>query len=313
MPSRARATPPRTVATPLVRAFGREFARAGGLLSPDYLESGLSLGEARCLYEIGRSSGIELSAVAERVDLDLGYVSRAVSRLAARKLVTKRVAARDSRARSVVLTAKGKRHMAALDRQANVRLDRWLAATPAPALAQLSRGLSAFLGTTARDTAEPVVLRDPRPGEIGHQIARHGQIYTSEFGYPEIFEGYVTQAFGNFMASFAPPRDRFFIAERAGEVIGSIASKGLADRTAQLRFLIVEAAARGLGLGRQLVGRVLEHARSCGDRRVVLETASDLTAARTLYTSLGFVKVAEVHDEPWLPRGVVSERWLLEL
>lgn len=312
MPRQVAAVPASTPATPLVRAFGREFARAGGLLSPDYLESGLSLSEARCLYEIGHASDIELSEVAERVDLDLGYVSRAVSRLAARKLVTKQVAARDSRARSIVLTAKGKRQLVALDRHANARLDRWLAGAPAPALAQLAGGLSAFLGRT-HDAHAPVVMRDLRPGELGHQIARHGQIYTGEFGYPAIFEGYVVQAFAGFMASFAPPRDRFFIAERAGEIIGSIASKGLPDHTAQLRFLIVEASARGLGLGRQLVGGVLEHARACGDRRVVLDTASDLTAARTLYTSFGFVKVAEVADEPWLPAGVLSERWHLDL
>src|SRR5262245_17910561 len=47
-------------AIPLVRAFSRELARAGGLLSPDYLASGMSLGEARCLYDLGHSDGLEI-------------------------------------------------------------------------------------------------------------------------------------------------------------------------------------------------------------------------------------------------------------
>ncbi|HKA89993.1 MAG TPA: helix-turn-helix domain-containing protein, partial [Haliangiales bacterium] len=83
----------------LVRAFSRELARAGGLLSPDYLESGLSLGEARCLYELGAPGGRTVSALAEGLGLDLGYVSRVVSRLAAQGLATKRAEAGDARAR----------------------------------------------------------------------------------------------------------------------------------------------------------------------------------------------------------------------
>src|ERR1043165_3652826 len=101
-------SPAAQVATPLVRAFSREIARVGGLLSPDFLSSGMSLGEARCLYELGHGDGLERAAPGRRLDLDLGYVSRAVSRLAARRLVTKRVAASDARARSVVVTRKGR-------------------------------------------------------------------------------------------------------------------------------------------------------------------------------------------------------------
>ncbi|HEX8115541.1 MAG TPA: GNAT family N-acetyltransferase, partial [Kofleriaceae bacterium] len=115
------------------------------------------------------------------------------------------------------------------------------------------------------------------------------------------------------LAGFSPPRDRIFIAERAGRFIGSIASKGLPDATAQLRFLIVEADARGHGLGRRLVRSVIDHARRMGERRIVLDTASDLTAARALYADHGFHLTARTPGEPFLPRGVASERWELAL
>src|SRR5262249_54004809 len=133
-------------ATPLVRAFSRELARAGGLLSPDYLASGMSLGEARCLYELGHSDGFELSALAGKLDLDLGYVSRAVSRLAQRGLVSKRVGAADARARRIVITQKGKRQLAAIEKRANVRLDAWLASKPRPVVDGLAGSLRAFFG-----------------------------------------------------------------------------------------------------------------------------------------------------------------------
>jgi len=296
-------------ATPLVRAFSRELARAGGLLSPEYLASGLSLGEVRCLYELGHTDGFEISTLADHLDLDVGYVSRVVSRLASRGLLSKRVESRDARARSIVITAKGRVRLAALDGHANRRLAAWLATKPAAAVDELVGGLRAFVG----GAGGRVVVRGPRPGSIGHIIARHGEIYGSEFGYPEVFEGYVVQAFGAFMAGFAPPRDRIFIAERGGRFLGSIAVKGLPKATAQLRFLLVEREARGLGLGRRLVRGVIDHARASGERRIVLDTASDLDAARGLYAAHGFRKIAETAGEPWLPRGVLSERWRLDL
>src|SRR4051794_11793468 len=131
-------------ATPLLRALSRELARVGGLLSPEYLSSGMSLGEARCLYELGHGDGFDLSALAEQLDLDLGYVSRAVSRLVARRLVTKRVAAGDARARTIVVTARGRAVIATLDAHANQRLDGWLAGKPRPAVDSLVDGLAAM-------------------------------------------------------------------------------------------------------------------------------------------------------------------------
>jgi DNA-binding MarR family transcriptional regulator/ribosomal protein S18 acetylase RimI-like enzyme len=294
---------------PLVRAFGRELARVGGLLSPDFLSSGMSLGEARCLYELGHADGLELSVLAERLDLDLGYVSRAVSRLAARRLVTKRVARSDARARSIVVTRRGLAQIAALALRTDRRLGAWLASKPRPAVDRVVGGLAAMYGTGG----DRIAIRAPRPGEIGHIIARHGEFYVAELGYPPVFERYVVQAFADFATSFAPPRDRIFVAELGGRFVGSIASKGLADATAQLRFLLVEPDARGRGLGRRLVRRVIDHARRSGDRHIVLDTASDLAAARSIYAAHGFRRTASVAGEPFLPRGVASERWELAL
>ncbi len=328
MPSRPRSLAPAVAAVPLVRAFSRELTRAGGLLSPDYLASGLTVGEARCLYELGHADGLALSALAERLDLDLGYVSRMVSRLAERGLLSKRIGAHDARARSLIVTARGARHLAVLDDHANQRLTAWLATRPAVAVDQLAHGLRAFAEparatsaatSPAASSATPaparagVVIRGPRPGSIGRIIARHGELYVGDLGYPAVFEHYVVQAFSGFLASFAPPRDRIFIAERDGQLVGSIAVKGLPRRVAQLRFLFVEPEARGLGIGRRLVRRVLDHARATGARRIILETASDLDAARAIYAAHGFARTARHAGERWLPAGVDSERWELAL
>ncbi len=301
-------TAPAFAATPLLRALSRELARAGGLLSPDYLESGLSLGEARCVYELGQENGLALTALAERLELDLGYVSRVVSRLAGRGLATKRAGLSDGRSRTVQLTRKGRAQLARLDRQANERFDALVARKPASAVESLVVGLQGWMLTQA---SVDVVLRNPRPGEIGRIITRHAELYAA-LGYPPEFERYVVDAFGDFVRDFAPPRDQIVVADRAGRMLGSIAVKGLAHATAQLRFLFVEPDARRLGLGHRLVRHVIEHARANAERRIVLDTASDLAAARALYREHGFRRTATA-AAAFLPRGVRSERWALEL
>src|SRR5262249_16899734 len=194
----------------------------------------------------------------EGLGLDLGYVSGVVSRLAAQGLATKRAEAGDARARRVELTRRGRAHLARLGERADRRIDDWLRPKPPGAVAGLLDGLRAFLGPGD----EPAEIRDARAGDIGRIIARPAEIYAAEFGYPPFFEGYVVEAFASFMKDYAPPRDRILVAERAGRFLGSVAVKGLARATAQLRFLLVEREARGLGLGRRLVAAVVDHARA---------------------------------------------------
>jgi ribosomal protein S18 acetylase RimI-like enzyme len=230
-----------------------------------------------------------------------------VSRLATRGLIAKRASPGDARARAAQITAKGKARLAVLDRDTNRRLTAWLASKPAAAVGELVGALHGLYGASAR-----VVLRGPRPGTIGHIIARHAEIYTSEFGYRPEFEAYVVEACHEFLREFSPPRDRVVVAERAGRFLGSVAVKGLADQTSQLRFLILDREARGLGIGRRLVRCAVDHARAMGDRRMMLETASDLTAARALYAAHGFRQVSRIR-QAFLPAGVYRETWELDL
>jgi DNA-binding MarR family transcriptional regulator/ribosomal protein S18 acetylase RimI-like enzyme len=300
------------IPTELVRAFGREFARAGGLLSPDYLESGLSLGEARCLYELGQVDELTPSELAERLKLDLGYVSRVLKRMVACGFARKH-RGRDGRVRRVRLTVAGKNRLASLGRRADTRLAAWLKSKPAESIAELERGIGVFLGGGVGRGSAAALIRAARPGEIGQIIARHGELYVSELGYPESFEGYVVEAFAKFLRTFAPPGDCILVAERAGRFAGSVAAKVVSRRTVQLRFLLVEPTERGAGLGRRLVQAVLEHARAMDARRVVLDTASDLAAARALYEATGFRRTRSVRGAPWLRPETLSEHWELRL
>ena len=84
------------------------------------------------------------------------------------------------------------------------------------------------------------------------------------------------------------PGGRLFFAVSAGVTVGCCALLALAPGEFEVAKMAVAEAARGAGIGRRLLQRVIDAARDAGARRLYLETNRKLAPAVRLYESLGF-------------------------
>lgn len=110
-----------------------------------------------------------------------------------------------------------------------------------------------------------------------------------------------------------PDRESAWVAEVDGARAGCIfCVAGDETSTAKLRILLVDPAARGLGLGTRLVDECLRFAKAAGYARITLWTNDVLEAARRIYQAAGFelVAVAEHHS---FGHDLVGQHWNLEL
>lgn len=165
-----------------------------------------------------------------------------------------------------------------------------------------------------------ITLTPPEPGDAGWVVSRHGAIYAAEYGWDGRFEAMVARICADFIERFDAAQEACWIARRGAERLGCVfvvkarddASGEVIPGVAQLRMLIVEPAARGLGLGHRLVQTCEAFARERGYRQMRLWTNNVLDAARHIYESRGW---RLVRSEPHHSFGhtMVGEFWELEL
>ncbi len=95
---------------------------------------------------------------------------------------------------------------------------------------------------------------------------------------------------------FYPPAERFYLAEYGGDVAGVGCLKKLEDGVGELQRMYVPPRFRGKGIGRAILNRLIDDARSIGYRRLKLESLEFLEAAHTLYRSVGFHEIDPYAD-----------------
>lgn len=296
-----------------LRVFNRFYTRRIGVLDEHHLQTPYSLAEARVLYELSRGEETTATEIARELGLDGGYLSRILRRFERKGLIERSRSKDDARRALLRLTARGKRAFAPLEARTR----------------EVARGILQPLSESERDrllagmhsiesilqgepAAGAVTLRTHRYGDMSWIVARQIEVYAAEYGWRERFEYLMIQIAADILKNFDPARERIWIAERGGVRVGSVCVVAESKSVARLRLLLVEAGARGSGLGRALVQECIQFARAAGYRTMVLWTQDVLHAARGIYQHAGFrLTGKKKHRDFGVP--LVGETWELDL
>jgi DNA-binding MarR family transcriptional regulator/N-acetylglutamate synthase-like GNAT family acetyltransferase len=285
-----------------------------GILREGYLGSSLPLTKVRVLYEIANRKKTTASELSRELALDPGYLSRIIKDYSSKNMIQRSRSTFDCRESFLRLTKYGRKTFATLNDRAQTEISDLLRTIPASDQKRLIEAMDAIehvFHPTGRDKT-PYILRDPRPGDFGWVVHRHGTLYAEEYGWNEEFEALVSKIVAHFIEHFDSKRERFWIAERSGEIVGCVCLVKKSTKVAQLRLLLVEPDARGIGIGRRLVQECTIFAKEAGYRKITLWTNSVLLAARNVYQKEGYeLKRKERHN--MFGHDLVGETWDLEL
>ena len=272
-----------------VRAFNRFYTNTIGLLRGKYLGTPYSLTEARILFELAQRDASEVTDLRRTVDIDAGYLSRILARFESDGLIIRQRSAADGRRQVISLTGNGGSVVAGLDgRSADQTRDLLTAVRDDDrhGLLDAMRVITDVLSESPQPRG--YLLRPPEPGELGWVVQRHGALYAEQFGWDETFEALVARIVADYVDHRDTDREAAWIAEVDGRPAGCVFCVRKDDGTAQLRMLLVEPWARGLGIGSRLVEEVLRFARRAGYSDITLWTNDVLARARRIYQRAGF-------------------------
>ncbi len=298
-----------------MRRFNRFYTQKIGVLSEGLLNSRFTLTEARLLYELAHRDHPTATELGRDLGLDAGYLSRILAGFEQKKLLKRTNSKTDGRRYHLSLTEKGRNAFAPLNEGSRAEVAALLEpmlSVDRDRLVHAMETIETMLGDRSAEASPPYILRDPKPGDFSLILHRQTRVYVEEYGWDAAFEAMAGEIMVAFAKNFDPKRERCWVAERGGAVVGSIFLVKQTDDVAKLRMLYVDAAARGLGLGKRLVEECIAQARAFGYKRMTLWTNDILTAARHIYIAQGFKLVKEERHHSF-GKDLVGQTWELDL
>ncbi|HKW10203.1 MAG TPA: bifunctional helix-turn-helix transcriptional regulator/GNAT family N-acetyltransferase [Gemmatimonadaceae bacterium] len=297
-----------------VRQFNRFYTRQIGALNREFLDSEFSLTDVRVLYELRHHDRLTASVLGQTLALDAAYLSRILREFERKGLLVKSPSKADRRETHLRLSATGRKVFDAIEARQQVAVADMLRALAGDEQRHIVESMQRIerLLDRAGPTEPSYTLREPRPGDIGWIVHRHGALYHEEYDWDEQFEVLVAEIAADFAKHHDPRRERCWVAEYQGEIVGSIFCVEKSKTVAKLRLLYVEPSARHLGIGTRLVDECIRFARKAGYRKMTLWTQSLLSAARRVYERAGFKLV---HEESHHSFGadLVAQTWEMRL
>lgn len=114
------------------------------------------------------------------------------------------------------------------------------------------------------------------------------------------------------LGKFMPPDGRLLLAQNNNFVAGCVCLKKLNSSIGEVKRLYVKPAFRGKGMGKMLVGKLLEESREIGYESIRLDSTRYMVNAHDLYRSFGFQEIAP-YPESEIPKEYHAHWIFMEL
>ncbi|MEQ9405776.1 MAG: helix-turn-helix domain-containing GNAT family N-acetyltransferase [Cyclobacteriaceae bacterium] len=275
-----------------IRAFNRFYTNVISILDQSVLKSGYSLAEARILYEISQQKPCSARQVMDSLTIDEGYLSRILSKLGANGLIRKVRSSTDKRQYQLELTNMGEDEVKRLDGISSEHTEKLVENLSESQISELTGSMNRIKDVLSsypnKPKLEEIEIRTAyKSGDPGYMIYMHGLFY--QFG--SFFEAYVAETLADFYKTFDPEKERVWIAEYRGKMIGTIVLKNT-DGMAQLRYFLIDPEFRGIGLGKKLMDQFMAFMKDAGYTTSFLLTEKQLETAVELYKRYGYQYVS---------------------
>lgn len=298
-----------------IREFNRFYTRKIGVLREDLLHSKFSLTESRIIYELAHNETKTASDLCKELGLDPGYISRILKRFEKKGLINRVNSEDDGRSRIIQLTPNGLKEFEVLNSRSNEEIEDILSDLPNEEQRKLLQAMNTIETLLNKNLkfSEPFFLRSFESGDMGWVVHRHGVLYREEYGWNEDFEALVAEIVSDFIKNYDPQKERCWIAEMNGEIVGSVFLVKKSEKVGKLRLLLVEPKARGFGLGTKLVEECIRFAKRVGYEEITLWTNSVLVEARHIYKKAGFKLTETEEKKKNFGHELIGETWELQL
>lgn len=154
---------------------------------------------------------------------------------------------------------------------------------------------------------EKVRIRPYKPGDPSLVCYFYYKLYEQQYRFNGSVEKYFIKGMGELFDR--PGESQLWVAERAGEIVGSIAVVKREGHAAQLRWFGVSMAIQGLGVGNALLETAMAFCQERGYTDVILWTIDILKPARHLYAKHGFAPTETKPNREWADYPLLEEKW----
>ncbi|MET8520875.1 helix-turn-helix domain-containing GNAT family N-acetyltransferase [Nocardioides sp. NPDC004968] len=296
-----------------IREFGRFWALRMGLVRSRVFGTSYSLAETRALIEIHLRRHLSQGDLRRELNLEPSVMSRMVQKLQGQGLVTVATSPDDGRQRMLALTDRGEETAELIGQRVIADIKQaieGLSEGDARHLADLLENAQRLIeGTEART---PLQVRGIGPGDLGWVVYRQGEVYADEHSWNRRYESGIARLVADHIVAGHAVMESAWIAEIAGQRVGSCFCTRVNDERAQIENLFIEPRYRGRGAAVRLLEESIRFARGAGYAELLLVTIADWAASERIALDLGF-RPTEDAVSASLPPGSAQRSWLLDL